>query len=447
MRIKKLHLQNFRGFENLEMTFPETSNLVVLIGKNGSGKTTVLDAVAHHLKQIATWLMTKDKIDFSKTIIPMNNIMKGKLIFDTLFGLDMEFIYNKAGLNKNVNITSWEVLEKNKIDNRNIIEFIKYFRDSSIFINENTELNNVPILIYYSLNKNEKESNNIIQESLRTFIPRSLCYENAFSANVNNYNDFLEWYKDNEDLENRVRLDRDNNFRIRELEDLRKALSIFATAISNLDVSNLRIRQYKKDGVNVNFEKNTTTYYLSLLKDKIEFNFSELSSGERAIILLVVDIARRLSIANDGNALNGSGIVLIDEIDQHLHPEWQRNILPALAKTFPNVQFIVTTHSPQVLSSLPKESVFILKDGKAFTNGLHTKGRDSNSLLQEAFDIPKHEKALADKLNAFYGFLNTKNKAEAEKILEELTELWGDNDVEIVRANLYFQDLLDEISE
>ena len=69
---------------------------------------------------------------------------------------------------------------------------------------------------------------------------------------------------------------------------------------------------------------------------------------------MVGDLARRLAIANDGrvDALSGSGIVLIDEIELHLHPAWQRDILPRLMATFPNVQFFVTTHSPLVLAQL-----------------------------------------------------------------------------------------------
>ena len=69
---------------------------------------------------------------------------------------------------------------------------------------------------------------------------------------------------------------------------------------------------------------------------------------------MIGDLARRLAIANNGNpeALSGSGIVLIDEIELHLHPAWQRDILPRLMATFPNVQFIVTTHSALVLAQL-----------------------------------------------------------------------------------------------
>lgn len=76
-----------------------------------------------------------------------------------------------------------------------------------------------------------------------------------------------------------------------------------------------------------------------------------MSDGEKCTIALFGDLARRMALANPNkdNPLDGEGIVLIDEIELHLHPLWQRRILNVLKKVFPNIQFIVSTHSPQVL--------------------------------------------------------------------------------------------------
>ena len=83
-------------------------------------------------------------------------------------------------------------------------------------------------------------------------------------------------------------------------------------------------------------------------------SMEQLSDGEKCALAMFGDLARRLSIANPSlsNPLDGEGIVLIDEIELHMHPSWQRNIIPILKKTFPNIQFIVTTHSPLVLGEL-----------------------------------------------------------------------------------------------
>ncbi len=84
-------------------------------------------------------------------------------------------------------------------------------------------------------------------------------------------------------------------------------------------------------------------------------NVSQLSQGEKSLMTLVGDIARRLAMMNPSLAspLEGDGIVLIDEVDLHLHPKWQRSLLERLTTTFPGCQFVVTTHSPLVVSGAP----------------------------------------------------------------------------------------------
>lgn len=93
-------------------------------------------------------------------------------------------------------------------------------------------------------------------------------------------------------------------------------------------------------------------------------SLSQLSDGEQRLFSLFVDIARQLSLQNsEGDIGNGEAIVLIDEIDVHLHPKWQRKIVPALEDLFPNCQFIATTHSPFVIQSVRSESNLLLLDG------------------------------------------------------------------------------------
>jgi predicted ATP-binding protein involved in virulence len=90
-----------------------------------------------------------------------------------------------------------------------------------------------------------------------------------------------------------------------------------------------------------------------------EVRFEQLSAGQKAVTTLFGDIARRLILLNPklDNPLEGQGIVLIDEIELHLHPKWQQGVLLNLQKSFPNIQFIVTTHSPQVLSTVDKSCI------------------------------------------------------------------------------------------
>ncbi|ESC16106.1 RecF/RecN/SMC family protein [Salmonella enterica subsp. enterica serovar Agona str. 0292] len=105
-------------------------------------------------------------------------------------------------------------------------------------------------------------------------------------------------------------------------------------------------------------------YKIILKKGEVELDIQQLSQGEKTIFTLVGDLARRLILLNPNlsNPLLGYGIVLIDEIDLHLHPQWQQTIIERLTSTFPNVQFVITTHSPQVLSTVSSRSVRILQE-------------------------------------------------------------------------------------
>lgn len=110
--------------------------------------------------------------------------------------------------------------------------------------------------------------------------------------------------------------------------------------------------------------------------------------------ILFGDLARRMALANPSmpNPLEGEGVVLIDEIDLHMHPSWQRKVMGVLKKTFPNIQFIVTTHSPQVLGELNEDyNIFVLYHqdkcivGRKYDSFI---GWDSNVLLEEVMGTP-----------------------------------------------------------
>ena len=144
---------------------------------------------------------------------------------------------------------------------------------------------------------------------------------------------------------------------------------------------------------------------------------------------MVADIAKRLSIANPslGDCLQGSGIVLIDEIETHLHPEWQREVIPALTATFPNIQFFITTHSPQVLSNVKRESIFVIDNFEFVRDIPETFGLDSNSILRDVFETetsPSHARVAFQEV---FKLLEQKKIEEVKLKLIELEEKYTDN--------------------
>ena len=168
--------------------------------------------------------------------------------------------------------------------------------------------------------------------------------------------------------------------------------------------------------------------------------FEHLSDGQRTLLGLFCDIARRAAILNphfEGEANEKTnGVVLIDELDLHLHPKWQMNIIENLKKTFPNIQFICTTHSPILLRSIEKEKIIVLENGEQSKLDFFTKGRDINSILYDLMGVPKRTKEYEDKVDNLFGFLDDENITKSEEILNELKKDYGEKDSVVQEAQI-----------
>ncbi|WP_169316139.1 AAA family ATPase [Mucilaginibacter paludis] len=189
--------------------------------------------------------------------------------------------------------------------------------------------------------------------------------------------------------------------------------------------SNLRVRRVPRP-------------HLLIDKDNESISLDQLSDGEKNLIAMVGDIARRLSMANpySENPMAGKGIILIDEIDLHLHPGWQRLMIPKLTELFPNCQFIVTTHSPQVISHTKAESMFILRvehNKVKFSKAIESYGLNTDRILEDILGVdarPLHEKKMIQSvyLNIQQGHID-----EAQSIIKDLLKLIGE-DPELLKA-------------
>ena len=411
MKIQSIHFENFRLFDKLDINLHPSVN--VFIGTNGAGKSAVLDGINLALQKIIYLLADEgNNLNFfQKNDIKIGEKECGLVAKIRFYSEDevVEIFTDKKKINK--------------VYAENLAGFLKPLREETP--------SNIPILSYYKWDRLSNIVNSRNNEIVNIKAEFGAYYK-AFSDSNYMYQDFLSWFEIAENYENEIHY----------LSAVRSAISSFLSKLSGLEMGDLTIKRTfdaKDFG-----EARKDTANLILKKNGQELSFSQLSSGEKNILILIADIARKLVIANripiNDDVLSGSGIVLIDEIDLHLHPSWQRNILSALHHTFPNIQFIVTTHSPQVLSNVAKESVFILNDGKLVAETPHTEGRDSNSILFELFGEEKRPILYRKKLEGFYDELEAENIEKAEQILAELTEKWGQYDTEIVRANLYLND-------
>lgn len=173
-------------------------------------------------------------------------------------------------------------------------------------------------------------------------------------------------------------------------------------------------------------------------KDGKTFDILQLSQGERSLLALVADIAYRLAIMNptSEDPLHGKGIVLIDEIDLHLHPRWQRSVIRNLQTTFPNCQFIITTHSPLVVSDPQEVQVFLLEEGS--TRELdNLYGMDIEQVLFEIMDTPLRHEPLQEKLNDLMDAIQDKKFNKAKKLRNELLQVLPKDHRELMRRTFF----------
>jgi predicted ATP-binding protein involved in virulence len=442
MRIEELHLQNFRGFRELKLTLPP--DLAVFIGSNGSGKSSILDSIAIFLSQfLSLFNKTFSKFDLTEDDINIKsdtvyNIIHIVTDADTITGENTKLTW------KNVNSSTndlWRLSQLEIIQNTNDVEINNYaykiLEDIDIFPHLS-----LPILVYYQTNRISISSaslNASIKDKQAIIYNNQLDgYKEAFSDKINDFRDFLYWFKEEEEYENEVRLRQDTNFRNPRLEIIRKALETFLEGFPDTEFSDLhivRVSSSREGGI-----RRLSKPSLVIKKNGENFKLDQLSDGEKTLLMIVVDIARRLailnpSITNPSELLEkGTGIILIDEIDLHLHPQWQRIVIPSFKQTFPNCQFIVTTHSPQVLSAVNRENVFILEDSEIVELTPHTFGRDSNSILSEVMGVEKRPVKMQERIDKCFEMIDNDNLEEAKLELQKLSELLGNNDPDMIQA-------------
>jgi predicted ATP-binding protein involved in virulence len=235
---------------------------------------------------------------------------------------------------------------------------------------------NLPLPVYYHVNREFFDDIPVPQETYKQYWSKRVnVYDQALTGVRISFKSFFEWFKELEDVENELRRDA-SDYRDRHLEAVRRAICSVLPGFSNL-----RVRR--------------TPMQMAVTKQERELIIDQLSDGEKGLVALAGDLARRLAIANPGLAdpLQGNGVVLIDEIESRLHPAWQREIIPALTRTFPNCQFIVTTHSPQVLSQVKPNAIYHLEataQGIVVRRPERAFARDSDRIIEDLMGVPEH---------------------------------------------------------
>jgi len=423
MKIKKLTAKNFRLFTDLEINFPD-ENFICLIGNNGSGKSAILDAVNMTISTFIIYNTYNYLDEFRKKYLTNWQNENDIKIIKENYHVKTDFNFTNKDCSSEVNLKRADkiIFTPQVISNKDAEQIDKI-------------TSSVPIWLYFDVKRLEKLGKDYNEGVFSNELLNT--YNHLLSLKNKNSNlslkKFEEWYI-SYILREFITKGKENkpNFELQELSNVR-------TSITNL-FKHLHSTSYKNLSVSTNEPNNPTSWdklnsHVTLVKESdsendYELKLSQLSSGEKMVTFMVAEIARKLTIANENKAeaLKGKGVVLIDELDLHLHPNWQRNIVGALKATFPNVQFITTTHSPQVLSSLKASEIIEIDGDKVYSPSVNPYGRDSNNILSNVMNDGARPKEIDKLINSiFMNFAEDKNDTAIEQF-EQLKPNLSDDD-------------------
>ncbi len=418
MKIKSIELCNFRGFKKKIIQL--SPDLTVFAGINGSGKSTVLDAISIML----SWLVKRIQREGGQGRHISNMDIKNG---ESESYLDILLIHT----NKNQHIEyRWSLTRSIKgktTDHKSSLSGVSKLAE---YIRNHYQETGLPVFAYYPIHRN------VLDIPLRIRKKHAFevfeCYDEALTSAAN-FRHFFEWFRNREDLENE---------KIKELYQETKRNSLTYEDMQ-LKVVRLALKSILPEFSDFSIRRNPLCMVAK--KESQELRIEQLSDGEKILIAMIGDIARRLAIANPevDNPLEKEGIILIDEIDLHLHPSWQRMVVPKLREVFPNCQFIITTHSPQVLGEVEAVNVrclYLEDDGDiniAIPN--QTLGLASNEIL-DGIMRPNGNKTIirnqqiADQLGVIFTLIDDENFDEAKKHIARLKNLLHGNIPELIHA-------------
>ncbi len=396
MKIQTFELVNFRGIANMSLGFAQQTT--ALVGVNGVGKSSVLDALAIALSNLTA------------RITGQSAKARSMSMDDIRVGAD----YAKLTVTAELELpspTAWTIAlnrkaGKHSTGRSSILEALKGQADllsARLGYRESVgQAINLPLAVYYDVHRAVLDVPLRVRET-QLNSPRT-AYGDALGHGGTDFRAFFIWFRNREDAENEGIRDNPGHHD-RDLTAVRRAIEQFT------QFTDLRIR--RKPALRMTVSKSGT-----------ELNVLQLSDGEKCMLALVGDLARRLSLLNTEreDPLLGEAVVLIDEIDLHLHPKWQRSVVASLERTFQNCQFIITTHSPQVLGELQPEQIILFRP-EGISHPQVSYGLDSNQVLEEIMDAKPRSPKVGQALTQLFATLERHELDSARQQLSALSAM------------------------
>ena len=455
MRLDSLHLQNFRGYENRTFSFHPRFNLVV--GDNGAGKTSLLEACSI---AIGSWMLGIPGVD-SRNIAPgdvrrvldfvekryrelpqypvsvtasgavhvakASRAANGQIEYEPLSATgqpnpresDVTWLRSieapsgrttRVGANdlkKKATVMAKSVLQQQPY----VLPLIRYFGAGRLWER---------VLPSKTLGRlSGKQPAELAADADE--IDKALWLENRLSEPFHGYHMSLDRRCNAEDLLRWMYVERRNEL---DQQTESAALRLVHQAIESMlpEVETARYAILLKT--------------LVLVYENGEIHtFADLSDGYRNVVTIAADLAIKASMLNPQLAEKAleftPGVVLIDELDLHLHPKWQRRIIDDLRRTFPNMQFICTTHSPQLIGQAKPEEIIMLDVASA--HPAQSLGMDSNWVLRHIMGSDDRDPSVAAELDAIFEHIDRSNFEPAQQAVDSLRSRIGEHP-ELVEA-------------
>ncbi|MDZ7938444.1 MAG: AAA family ATPase [Rhodoferax sp.] len=401
MILRELTVTNYRSFQNESFIF--SPRVTVIAGVNGRGKSTILDGVSLLLSRL----------------LPQVTPAKGGYKY-----LRPQDIHRDAedGLKLTLSVTFENIpvtfsVEYDQESGQRPTKLLPQIKQEirRIYGNPQRVGDAAPIAVYYTTDRAAYRLPKRLLKGLSQ--DQKAAYHGALTNRQIDFRDFMSRYQTWADsVANRSDRDGKNQ---RTLNTIDRAIQEFLPGFSDVRVETQPLR-------------------LLVSKQGQQLDLTQMSDGERALLAIMIDLCRRLVLANPelDDPLEGTGVVLIDEIELHLHPKWQREIVDKLRRTFPRIQFVLTTHSPFLIQSLRDGELIRLDMEDA--DFAEYSDRSIEDITENVMGVPTPQKsqrylAMIDAAERYFRLLQVGAGADEAQLqelkirLDELSEPFSDD--------------------
>ena len=410
MHFKRIEIQNFKSIEKMSLNFSSGVNL--LIGDNGVGKTTVLEALALSVQTYFSRMNDITKKGITQKDVRFTSSLVGDASQHRMY-------YTPTTIKSTVELGGVEYSSEISREDETNATRTKYAGKELAaagreLLNSQTEI--LPVICYFSTSRvvdTQKASTSSVGKNKLN--DRRCGYMDCLNAMLDRKALTVWAFK-------MAMAEYKKGMPIAEYEAFKKAVGTFMQKMNDLD--EIPLVEYTRDFEDITYTENGKTMLVNYL-----------SAGYQSLLWMLMEISFRIALLNPemSDYSQAEGIVLIDEIDMHLHPRWQWKILDALHSSFPKVQFIAATHSPIIISSFRDAKLLSIgQNGVEELSGAYAYSIDDVvEYKQGSSGIPKE---LWQRKKEFEDAFYQRDKQNSQKALDGMKELFGEDNTEVKRA-------------